>query len=503
MNIVKAAEDAIRTLKENPTPRMIEIWKNILRDLHNFEEECTTSSSKFSFDEKQLRIGKKLVVSLSAKIGQGSYGTVLHWGSYEDKVVIVKRLPQSHFKLIDKEIEKLIASNQDQNIVRYHGVERDKDFIYLAQERCDCNLDDLIQIHSSGSSQFELVSNDIYCSTSTVTLYKEDRLERLRNILGDVKLCKENNGRPSSLLLKLMRDIVSGLVHLHDLGVIHGDLKPQNILITKQKSTLCAKLSDMGINKCLLENMTSSGCNATGWKAPEQLLYGRQTSAMDLFSLGCVLFFCITGGRHPFGDHDERDRNIKRNRKQDLFLIQDFPEAFHLISHLLEPDHKKRPKAIEVLNHPLFWDAEKRLSFLHDTSDRVGENSYLLKALERTAHTALGTKLKGKVVLTWDNMVDDKIIRHMSSYLERNYKFSSVRDLLRLIRNMLTHYGQLDQDIQILIGSLYDGFEDYFTSRFPMLLMEVYKVVCTYYGEEKYCRKYFMGIYSGEMDTRF
>lgn len=196
-----------------------------------------------------------------------------------------------------------------------------------------------------------------------------------------------------------------------------------------------------------------------------------------------------------------------------------------------------RPKAIEVLNHPLFWDAEKRLSFLHDTSDRVGENSYLLKALERTAHTAFGTKLKGKVVLTWDNMVDDKIIRHMSSCLERNYKFSSVRDLLRLIRNMLTHYAQLDQDIQvivntkymnhvihlytcfkcfkvdiyllwwwliqILVGSLYDGFEDYFTSRFPMLLMEVYKVLCMYYGEEKYCRKYFMGIYSGEMDTRF
>lgn len=40
-------------------------------------------------------------------------------------------------------------------------------------------------------------------------------------------------------------------------------MKPQNVLITKERY-LCAKLSDMGISKCLVENMSSLGNNATG-----------------------------------------------------------------------------------------------------------------------------------------------------------------------------------------------------------------------------------------------
>lgn len=59
------------------------------------------------------------------------------------------------------------------------------------------------------------------------------------------------------------RDVVSGIVHLHELGIIHRDLKPQNVLIKKDK-TLCAKLSDMGISKRLLADMSSLGHHATG-----------------------------------------------------------------------------------------------------------------------------------------------------------------------------------------------------------------------------------------------
>jgi len=79
------------------------------------------------------------------------------------------------------------------------------------------------------------------------------------------------------------------------------------------------------------------GCGSSGWQAPEQLIQGRQTRAVDLFSLGCVLFFCMTAGRHPFGERLERDVNIVRNRK-DLFLLEFIPEAEDLISCLLNPN---------------------------------------------------------------------------------------------------------------------------------------------------------------------
>lgn len=63
---------------------------------------------------------------------------------------------------------------------------------------------------------------------------------------------------------------------------------------------------------------------------------------MDLFSLGCILFYCITGGKHPFGHNDERDKNIREGKQPDLSSIKDFPEAFDLISSLLQFDLENR-----------------------------------------------------------------------------------------------------------------------------------------------------------------
>lgn len=61
------------------------------------------------------------------------------------------------------------------------------------------------------------------------------------------------------------RDIISGLAHLHELGIVHRDLKPQNVLISHERS-LCAKLSDMGISKHLVGDMSSLSNHATGIK---------------------------------------------------------------------------------------------------------------------------------------------------------------------------------------------------------------------------------------------
>ncbi|PON58900.1 Tyrosine-protein kinase [Parasponia andersonii] len=90
----------------------------------------------------------------------------------------------------------------------------------------------------------------------------------------------------------------------------------------------------------LIEGFDRPG--GAGWKAPEQLLDGRKTFKADLFSLGCVLYFVITGGSHPFGQViDQRDKNILEN-KINLSQLANMPEAFHLISLLLHPEPKLR-----------------------------------------------------------------------------------------------------------------------------------------------------------------
>ncbi|CAM8985592.1 unnamed protein product [Rhodiola kirilowii] len=427
------------------------------------------------------RIGKLFITS--EEIAKGSNGTIVLEGVYDGRPVAVKRLVQAHHDVAFKEIQNLIASDRHPNIVRWYGVEYDHDFVYLSLERCTCSLDDLIQTCSYDSQSASLIDKQ---SFGTVINYPP-KLESSKYLIQDVKLWREN-GLPSPTLLRLMRDIVSGVLHLHELGIVHRDLKPQNVLIVKERG-LCAKVSDMGISKRLHENMSSfqhvTGCGSSGWQAPEQLLHGRQTRAVDMFSLGCVLFYCVTGGRHPFGNHLERDVNIVNNRV-DLFLVEHLPEAVDLFSKLLNPNPELRPKASAVLDHPLFWSSEMRLSFLRDTSDRVEledreSGSYLLEALEAISSEALGTK--------WDEKLEPTFISNIGRY--RRYKYDSVRDLLRVMRNKLNHYRELPPDIQELLGAVPEGFDGYFASRFPKLFIAVYNVLRKHCFEEKDLQKYF------------
>uniref|UniRef100_A0A1J3HN48 non-specific serine/threonine protein kinase n=1 Tax=Noccaea caerulescens TaxID=107243 RepID=A0A1J3HN48_NOCCA len=420
------------------------------------------------------RVGKLFVSN--KEIAKGSNGTVVLEGSYEGRLVAVKRLVQTHHDVAQKEILNLMASDKHPNIVRWYGVDQDEHFIYISLERCACSLGDLIH-ESSG-----LLDNPT-ASSSTHSVQINQILDNGKG----VELWKEN-GHPSPVLLKLMRDVVAGLVHLHDIGIVHRDLKPQNVLIVKD-SSLCAKLSDMGISKrlpadtsALTRNSTGSG--SSGWQAPEQLRNERQTRAVDLFSLGCVLFFCMTAGKHPYGDNFERDINILNDRK-DLFLIESLPEAVHLLSGLLHPDPNSRPGAQEVLHHPLFWNSDMRLSFLRDASDRVElenreEGSQLLAALESTAAVTLNGR--------WDEKLDSIFLDNIGRY--RRYRFDSIRDLLRVIRNKMNHYRELPRELQELLGSVPEGFDRYFSSRFPKLLIQVYTVLFDYCHNEEFFFKY-------------
>ncbi|XP_077231066.1 serine/threonine-protein kinase/endoribonuclease IRE1a-like isoform X2 [Tasmannia lanceolata] len=401
--------------------------------MHKYDRESPSNHTK-SEEHANGRFVGQLFVS-NTEIAKGSNGTVVFEGVLNGCKVAVKRLVRSHHDVAIKELEILIASHKHPNIVWFYGVEQDSYFVYLSLEHCTCSLNDLIQ---------QCLETP---SSNSISKYNV-RLDSIKRIDKDIELWKAN-GRPSSQLLKLMRDVVSGLAYLHKKGIVHRDLKPQNVLISTE-GLLCAKLSDMGISKHLLDDTTSfsnhaTGSGSSGWQAPEQLNRGRQTRAVDLFSLGCVLFFCISGGKHPFGEPLKRDYNIDNNRF-DLFLVEHIPEAVHIISHLLDPDPKLRPKPTEVLQHPLLWSSEMRLSFLRDSSDRVESetqegHSDLLEALENVAPVALDGK--------WDEKMEASFITNIGRY--RRYKYHSTRDLLRVIRNKLNHYGELPKEIQVCL----------------------------------------------------
>lgn len=72
---------------------------------------------------------------------------------------------------------------------------------------------------------------------------------------------------------------------------------------------------------------------SSGWQAPEQLGPRDETTAprlgrsVDVFAYGLVLHFCLTGGRHAFGQQLERDYNILHVRRQPCMCCQLSPVA--------------------------------------------------------------------------------------------------------------------------------------------------------------------------------
>ncbi len=102
--------------------------------------------------------------------------------------------------------------------------------------------------------------------------------------------------------VKLVKDILSGLDHAHRRGIVHCDIKPENILLEIDANGWRAKLTDFGIARLTEEAKDIRECGGyTGspaYMAPERF-YGQYSCASDLYAIGILLYELIVGER-PF-----------------------------------------------------------------------------------------------------------------------------------------------------------------------------------------------------------
>lgn len=95
-------------------------------------------------------------------------------------------------------------------------------------------------------------------------------------------------------------------------------------------------------------------------------LYIFQTYAVDMFSLGCLYYYVLSNGLHPFGDSLRRQANILSGKYdlQDLkgpdWLVN---TQKPLISALISSSPEIRPSCKATLAHPMFWNYDNILSF--------------------------------------------------------------------------------------------------------------------------------------------
>jgi len=204
--------------------------------------------------------------------------------------------------------------------------------------------------------------------------------------------------------------------------------------------------SGMDLDEYAISNDESGSSSSGGWVGIGSGSGGRanrMTRAIDIFSAGCVFYYVLTNGDHPFGDRYSRERNILLNRPNLDGLDsmgQEGVEAKDLISKMISHDPAERPDAFVVMHHPYFWSANKRLMFMQDCSDRFevedrgndGEiQSPLLAKLEHNA--------KDILVRDWYKVIDRTLVENLGKY--RKYDGTSVRDLLRALRNKVQKKG--------------------------------------------------------------
>ncbi|KAL8097951.1 hypothetical protein AgCh_030901 [Apium graveolens] len=97
---------------------------------------------------------------------------------------------------------------------------------------------------------------------------------------------------PINLVLKFAIDIAKGMQYLHSQGVLHRDLKSENLLLGED---MCVKVADFGIS--CLESQCGSAKGFTGtyrWMAPEMIKEKAHTKKVDVYSFGIVLWELLT-----------------------------------------------------------------------------------------------------------------------------------------------------------------------------------------------------------------
>ncbi|XP_067089079.1 serine/threonine-protein kinase/endoribonuclease IRE1 [Osmerus mordax] len=391
-------------------------------------------------DINTVRVGN-ITFSPKNVLGHGAEGTIVYKGQFDNRPVAVKRILPECFSFADREVQLLRESDEHPNVIRYFCTERDRQFQYIAIELCAASLQEYVE--------------------------------------------RKDFDRRGLEPVVLLHQTMSGLAHLHSLNIVHRDLKPHNILVSMPNAhgRVRAMISDFGLCKKLAVGRHSfsrrSGVPGTeGWIAPEVLsedCKDNPTCTVDIFSAGCVFYYVVSQGSHPFGKSLQRQANIllgtysldqlQPDRHDDIV-------ARHLIEQMLNMDPQRRPSVDSVLKHPFFWSLERELQFFQDVSDRIEKEPLdgpIVRQLERGGRAVV----KGD----WREHITVPLQTDLRKF--RSYKGGSVRDLLRAMRNKKHHYRELPAEVQETLGSIPEDFVSYFTFRFPHLLLHTYLAMHT------------------------
>eukprot|EP00347_Sterkiella_histriomuscorum_P006900 403351001 len=300
---------------EEPEPETPLIYQS--QKQHSLKIIQTNNSEKKDLqDNSNIQIKSNIDDFLFlSKLGDGAYSQVFKVQRKQDKQIYALKKVKL-FSLQDKEKDnainevRILASINNINVIQYKEafVDAEKQILCIVMEFADNgDLFDKINDHLKNKTTYE--ENQIW---------------------------------------KIFIQIVSGLKSLHDMNIMHRDLKSANVFLT---SDMTVKLGDMNVSK--LANNKGLNYTQTGtpyYASPEVWKDEAYDIKSDMWSLGCVIYELITL-RPPFQAND-MDGLYKQVTKGTLRPIgrKYSDDLWKTVKSILQVDPKKRPNCDQILN---------------------------------------------------------------------------------------------------------------------------------------------------------
>jgi len=161
---------------------------------------------------------------------------------------------------------------------------------------------------------------------------------------------------------RFLRQLAGAMVAMNSKGIVHRDLKPQNILLAHDGKSrnphpadIRLKIADFGFARFLQDGvMAATLCGSPMYMAPEVIMSLQYDAKADLWSLGTIVFQCLTG-KAPF--QAQTPQALKQFYERNARLAPRVPsgtspEFTHLLHHLLKRDAKDRISFEDFISHP-------------------------------------------------------------------------------------------------------------------------------------------------------
>ncbi|WFD41694.1 mitogen-activated protein kinase kinase kinase [Malassezia psittaci] len=179
---------------------------------------------------------------------------------------------------------------------------------------------------------------------------------------GSIGSCLRKHGKfDEDTVSSFLNQTLHGLAYLHKQGILHRDLKADNLLVDFQGT---CKISDFGTVRrsddiySNVENMSLQG--SIFWMAPEVVGLSRKgySAKVDIWSLGCVVLEMLAG-RRPWSDEEAIQAMFKLGAERRAPPIpadcKPSKPAAHFLRNCFEIDPDRRPTASRLLEHVFAW----------------------------------------------------------------------------------------------------------------------------------------------------